>query len=149
MNANDYQKEALRTLNPALDKHDVLINGVMGLCGEAGECIDIVKKHLAQGHALDREKLIKELGDVAWYLAETAYALDVELDTVLQGNLDPAMFFAGDAAIESEVRRICGEADRAIERGTARGHIFNLGHGVPPNTDADAITRTVKMVHEL
>ena len=88
MNANDYQKEALRTLNPALDKHDVLINGVMGLCGEAGECIDIVKKHLAQGHALDREKLIKELGDVAWYLAETAYALDVELDTVLQGNLD-------------------------------------------------------------
>ncbi|MGV3114001.1 uroporphyrinogen decarboxylase [Corynebacterium freneyi] len=68
---------------------------------------------------------------------------------VLQGNLDPAMFFAGDAAIESEVRRICAEADRAIERGTARGHIFNLGHGVPPNTDADAITRTVKMVHEL
>ena len=46
-------------------------------------------------------------------------------------------------------RRICGEADRAIDRGTARGHIFNLGHGVPPNTDADAITRTVKMVHEL
>ena len=68
---------------------------------------------------------------------------------VLQGNLDPAMFFAGGAAIESEVRRICAEADRAIERGTARGHIFNLGHGVPPNTDADAITRTVKMVHEL
>ncbi|MFC3850733.1 uroporphyrinogen decarboxylase [Corynebacterium hansenii] len=68
---------------------------------------------------------------------------------VLQGNLDPAMFFAGDEAIEAEVRRICGEADRAIERGTARGHIFNLGHGVPPNTDADAITRTVKMVHEL
>jgi uroporphyrinogen decarboxylase len=59
------------------------------------------------------------------------------------------MFFAGDAAIEAEVRRICGEADRAIDRGTARGHIFNLGHGVPPNTDADAITRTVKMVHEL
>ena len=88
MNANDYQKEALRTLNPALDKHDVLINGVMGLCGEAGECIDIVKKHLTQGHALDREKLIKELGDVAWYLAETAYALDVDLNTVLQGNLD-------------------------------------------------------------
>ena len=88
MHANDYQKEALRTLNPALEKRDVLIKGVMGLCGEAGECIDIVKKHLAQGHALDREKLLKELGDVAWYLAETAYALDADLDTVLQGNLD-------------------------------------------------------------
>lgn len=88
MTANEYQALAMRTLNPALDKRDVLINGVMGLCGEAGEAIDIVKKHLAQGHALDREALIKELGDVAWYLAETAYALDVPLDDVLQRNVD-------------------------------------------------------------
>ena len=88
MKVNEYQKEAMRTLNPDLDKKDVLINGVMGLCGEAGECIDIVKKHLAQGHALDKEKLVKELGDVAWYLAETAYALDVDLESVLQGNHD-------------------------------------------------------------
>ena len=88
MTANEYQKLAMRTLNPALDKRDVLINGVMGLCGEAGEAIDIVKKHLAQGHALDREALIKELGDVAWYLAETAYALDVPLDDVLERNID-------------------------------------------------------------
>ena len=88
MKVNEYQKEAMRTLNPGLNKKDVLINGVMGLCGEAGECIDIVKKHLAQGHALDQEKLVKELGDVAWYLAETAYALDVDLESVLQGNLD-------------------------------------------------------------
>ena len=88
MTANEYQKLAMRTLNPALDKRDVLINGVMGLCGEAGEAIDIVKKHLAQGHALDREALIKELGDVAWYLAETAYALGVPLEDVLQRNID-------------------------------------------------------------
>jgi NTP pyrophosphatase (non-canonical NTP hydrolase) len=66
----------------------VLINGVMGLCGEAGEAIDIVKKHLAQGHELDREALIKELGDIAWYLAETAYALEVPLEEVLQRNID-------------------------------------------------------------
>ena len=59
----------------------------MGLCGEAGEAIDIVKKHLAQGHELDREHLIKELGDIAWYLAETATALDVSLEEVLQGNI--------------------------------------------------------------
>ena len=88
MTANEYQEMAMRTLNPELDKRDVLINGVMGLCGEAGEAIDIVKKHLAQGHALDREALIKELGDVAWYLAETAYALDVPLDEVLERNID-------------------------------------------------------------
>lgn len=87
MTINEYQTLAMRTLNPALDKRDVLINGVMGLCGESGETIDIVKKHLAQGHALDREALIKELGDVAWYLAETAYALDVSLEEVLERNI--------------------------------------------------------------
>ena len=88
MLVNDYQKEAMTTLNPALDKKDVLINSVMGLCGESGEAIDIVKKWLMQGHDLDKEHLIKELGDIAWYLAEAASALDVPLETVLQGNLD-------------------------------------------------------------
>ena len=88
MTIHDYQKLAMTTLNPDLSKDAVLLNGVMGLCGEAGECIDLVKKHLHQGHALDREKLAKELGDVAWYLAETAYALDLSLEEVLRGNLE-------------------------------------------------------------
>lgn len=88
MTINEYQRLAMVTLNPAMSQKDVLINGVMGLCGESGEAIDIVKKHLAQGHPLDRDKLIKELGDVAWYLAETAWALDVPLENVLQGNID-------------------------------------------------------------
>ena len=87
MTIDEYQRLAMVTLNPALDKKDVLINGVMGLCGESGEAIDIVKKHLAQGHPLDKEKLCKELGDVAWYLAETAYALDVPLSQILEKNI--------------------------------------------------------------
>lgn len=88
MTINEYQKLAMTTLNPELSPKDVLINGVMGLCGESGEAIDIVKKHLAQGHPLDKQKLIKELGDIAWYLAETAYALGVPLEDVLQQNID-------------------------------------------------------------
>lgn len=88
MTINEYQKLAMTTLNPDLNKKDVLINGVMGLCGESGECIDIVKRHLAQGHELDRDNLIKELGDVAWYLAETAFALDVELEEVFIRNIE-------------------------------------------------------------
>ncbi len=88
MTINDYQKLAMATLNPELSRKDVLINGVMGLCGESGEAIDIVKKWLAQGHELDREKLKKELGDIAWYLAETAWALDLPLEEVLQANID-------------------------------------------------------------
>ena len=67
MTANEYQQQALRTLNPELSRKDVLINGVMGLCDESGEAIDIVKKWLAQGHELDKQKLAKELGDIAWY----------------------------------------------------------------------------------
>ena len=87
MTINEYQDLALRTLNPELNKKDVLINGVMGLCGESGEAIDIVKKWLAHGHDLDREKLAGELGDIAWYLAETAYALEIPLEQILKGNL--------------------------------------------------------------
>jgi len=88
MEAFEYQKLAMTTLNPALDKKDVLINSVMGLCGESGEVIDIVKKHLAQGHEIDKDKMILELGDVAWYLAEAATALDVSLDEILIRNIE-------------------------------------------------------------
>ena len=88
MTPNEYQRLAMTTLNPSLEKKDILINGVMGLCGEAGEAIDIVKKHLAQGHELDKEHLVKELGDIAWYLAEAATALDISLEDVFQGNID-------------------------------------------------------------
>ena len=88
MTINEYQKLAMTTLNPELSKKDVLIDGVMGLCGESGEAIDIVKKWLAQGHDLDKEKLAKELGDICWYLAETATALDLSLEDVMRANIE-------------------------------------------------------------
>ena len=88
MRINEYQELAMTTLNPELSKRDVLINSVMGLCGESGEAIDIVKKWLAQGHELDKEHLMKELGDTAWYLAEAATALDLPLEQILQANID-------------------------------------------------------------
>ena len=88
MTINEYQELAMRTLNPELNKKDVLINSVMGLCGESGEAIDIVKKWFAHGHQLDKEHLAKELGDIAWYLAEAATALDMDLEDILQANID-------------------------------------------------------------
>ncbi|MBQ7379309.1 MAG: nucleoside triphosphate pyrophosphohydrolase family protein [Clostridia bacterium] len=88
MNINEYQQLAMTTLNPELSKREVLINSVMGLCGESGEAIDIVKKWMAQGHELDKEHLAKELGDIAWYLAEAATALDVQLEEIFQANID-------------------------------------------------------------
>ena len=88
MTINEYQKLALTTMNPEISRHDMLINSMMGLCGESGEAIDLVKKHLFHGHELDKDKLAKELGDIAWYLAEAAHALDMDLETVLQMNID-------------------------------------------------------------
>ena len=88
MTINEYQKLAMTTLNPALSEKEVLLNGVMGLCGESGEAIDLVKKWMMQGHELDRVHLAKELGDVAWYLAETATAIGYDLETILQNNID-------------------------------------------------------------
>ena len=88
MTINEYQQLAMTTLNKEMTKKDMLINGVMGLCGESGEAIDIVKKHLAQGHELDKEKLIKELGDIACYLAEMSTVLDIELEEVLERNIE-------------------------------------------------------------
>lgn len=88
MTVNEYQKLAMTTLNPALSKEDILINSVMGLCGESGEAIDIVKKWLAQGHELNKAQLAKELGDIAWYLAEAATALDLPLEEIFQANID-------------------------------------------------------------
>jgi len=88
MTVKEYQELAMTTLNPELSKKDALINGVMGLCGESGEAIDIVKKWLAQGHELDQEKLAKELGDICWYLAETATALDLSLEDIMIANIE-------------------------------------------------------------
>ena len=61
----------------------------------------------------------------------------------VQGNLDPALLGAPWEVLEAEVRRVVDEGRRAP------GHIFNLGHGVPPATDPDVLTRIVKLVHSL
>lgn len=90
MTINDYQKMCLRTEPPAakISNATRLENGLMGLNGEAGEAIDILKKYLFQGHELDCEHLAKELGDVAWYLAVSADALGYDLETIFQMNVD-------------------------------------------------------------
>lgn len=93
--ANDYQRAAMRTASGMqyvlfADDHNkgLLLNGVMGLNGEAGEVIDIVKKAIFQGHELDRDHLIEELGDCAWYLAVASEAVGVSLGEVFQRNID-------------------------------------------------------------
>ena len=59
----------------------------------------------------------------------------------LQGNLDPAVLFAPPEAVEAKTREVL-DAAAGLE-----GHVFNLGHGVMPATDPDALTRLVEYVH--
>lgn len=75
-------------LSGDLPPERLLLNGLMGLNGEAGEAIDILKKHLFQGHELDTAHMAKELGDVAWYLAVSANAIGYDLETIMQMNVD-------------------------------------------------------------
>lgn len=95
MTINEYQKLAMRTNDGMCDnrlheKENIgeLINGALGLTGEAGEVADIIKKHVFHGHDLDKDEIIKELGDVCWYVALLSYAIDVPLEDILQKNID-------------------------------------------------------------
>ena len=76
---DEYQRQAMRTANKNLPADEMLLNSVMGMCGEAGEAIDLLKKHRAQGAALDVDRLVKEVGDCLWYIAEFAEASGVPL----------------------------------------------------------------------
>lgn len=89
-----------------------------------------------------------EVMGVDWRVPLNVAATRFSSPRVLQGNLDPAMLFAGADVVHGEVARIKAEAARAIEAGDATGHIFNLGHGVLPTTDADAVTEAVRIIHE-
>lgn len=88
MTINEYQQMALRTESPTTNETDRILQGAMGLCGESGEYIDILKKYMFQGHELDKKHMAKELGDIAWYLAVSADAIDYDLETIFQMNID-------------------------------------------------------------
>lgn len=105
MTGTEYQEKAMRTAGEK-SRGDLLENGVMGLCGEAGECIDLVKKYRFQGHQLDQEKLKDELGDVLWYVAITCQALNITLDDVMEHNVKKLLLRYPDGF----------EAERSIHR---------------------------------
>lgn len=90
MTLNEYQKEAMRTASGVSTANDenLILNGAMGLNGEAGEVIDILKKYMFQGHELDKKHLALELSDCLWYLAVSAKGVGYTLDEIAQMNVD-------------------------------------------------------------
>ena len=88
MTLNEYQELALRTSRNELTSKEHLMNGCLGLAGEAGECCDLLKKHQFQDGREIREKLLDELGDVLWYVSETATALGIWMDDIALHNIE-------------------------------------------------------------
>jgi uroporphyrinogen decarboxylase len=85
---------------------------------------------------------------VDWRTSLTDAAARVQTGTALQGNLDPVVLLAGWPVVEAAARRVVDDGRRAVDTGAA-GHVFNLGHGVLPDTDPGIVTELVALVHSL
>jgi uroporphyrinogen decarboxylase len=85
---------------------------------------------------------------VDWRTSLTDAAARVRPGTALQGNLDPVVVLAGWPVVERAARAVVDDGRRAVDAGAA-GHVFNLGHGVLPETDPGVLTDLVSLVHSL
>jgi uroporphyrinogen decarboxylase len=85
---------------------------------------------------------------VDWRTSLADAATRAQPGTALQGNLDPVVVLAGWPAVERAARAVVDDGRRAIDAGAA-GHVFNLGHGVLPETDPSVLTDLVSLVHSL
>ena len=89
MNLNEYQHLALRTANPGTKKGiPIQLNWALGLAGEMGELIEIVKKHFFHGHPVDYDKLEDEAGDLLWYIAVFANSFGLDLEQIALHNVE-------------------------------------------------------------
>lgn len=85
---------------------------------------------------------------VDWRTSLTDAAARVGAGKALQGNLDPVVALAGWPVVERAARAVVDDGRRAVDAGAA-GHVFNLGHGVLPETDPGVLTDLVSLVHSL
>lgn len=83
-----YQMQAMRTSNKELSPDAHLMNGLLGLAGETGECCDLAKKCFYQDGRDIRDNLKDELGDVLWYVAEAATAMGWTLEEIARHNVE-------------------------------------------------------------
>jgi NTP pyrophosphatase (non-canonical NTP hydrolase) len=88
MKANKYQRLASRTCQDGLVTNSELTNYTLGLAGETGEVVELIKKCVYHGHALHEEDIKKELGDVLWYVSALCTCLGYDLKDVMRMNID-------------------------------------------------------------
>jgi NTP pyrophosphatase (non-canonical NTP hydrolase) len=115
MDAKEYQEQAARTLidNPGEFTNDEVMTVwcAMGLAGEAGETVELIKKGIFHRHGLDREKLTKELGDVLWYISGLCTVQGIDLEAVMIANIEklrtryPGGFTTADSITRADVEK--------------------------------------------
>ena len=88
MNWENYTEHVLRTANPKLTNYEAILSASLGLCGESGEVVEHIKKHYFHNKPLDKQKVLKELGDVCYYLAWLSHSLGLSLNDAMEGNVD-------------------------------------------------------------
>lgn len=88
MDFTEYQALAARTLGRDRTHEQQLANAALGLTGESGEVAEVIKKHLFHATPLDRDAIIKELGDCLWYIGAFATVLDLSMDEIAQRNIE-------------------------------------------------------------
>lgn len=86
-NTEIFQREARRSLRDDLPYEATCSNMCMGLAGEVGEVIDIMKKHIYQGKELDITDVIEEVGDVLWYIANFCNVNNITMDECMESNI--------------------------------------------------------------
>lgn len=87
-NFNEYQMACMSSAAKSKNKMDQLIISALGLTGESGEFADLIKKVIGQGHKFNKEKLVKEIGDVLWYCSLAADALKIDLAEIASHNIE-------------------------------------------------------------
>lgn len=85
MEFNEYQSLANRTLH---GNEQVLTNCALGLASEAGQVLEVIRKYTFENHQMDQEELIKEMGDVLWYLSQIAEWANIPFEEVAKQNID-------------------------------------------------------------
>lgn len=88
MTFQEYQKQALNFLNPEVKQKQLLNLVALGLNGEAGQVADYWKKVKYHNHKMDNDIIIKQLGDILWYLAISARALEISFDDIAIRNIE-------------------------------------------------------------
>lgn len=84
---DEYQEDARRTQNPNLTVTDRRLHALHGLAGEVGEIHSLYQKAY-QGHAILREDLLKEVGDLMWFIAELCDVENAFMSDVAEANIE-------------------------------------------------------------